>query len=191
MSDATTKTAQVGRWLGDDERFRSELAKGHTYARHVAHLLMERGLTVQLPPSRFRSHVSERGQWSQDVDLWVGRECRDGHDHVGPGRLPIEVKSRDLAFTSAADYKYPTAFVDTKSGYEKKQRKPSATILVSRPTGGLLVIRKTTQPLWTEKDGFDHKRQIPDVWLHCPKSALQPFEGFVNDIVAYLGECRA
>src|SRR3954452_16605973 len=105
-----TKAAQVSRWLGDDVQFKHELAAGHAHARPVAHRLLEDGFTVQFPPSRVRDHVSQRGHWSQDVDLWTGRECLvPEHEHAGPGRLPIEIKSRGIAFTTRDDYPYPTA----------------------------------------------------------------------------------
>ncbi|WP_456598797.1 hypothetical protein [Blastococcus sp. SYSU DS0616] len=176
--------------MRNEELFFEQLDAGHQYALFVGLTLITRGFTVQVPPSRRRERVEDRHAWAQEIDLYVGRTCMDPDHHHHYGRIPLEVKSRKLEFTSVEDYPRPPAFVDTKSGWDKKDPKPNAVILVSQVTKAMLVIRSSTSDRWGTVQTTDRVRHITDVWLTCPQDAMQSFDDFCAELRQYLGTCR-
>ena len=111
-------------WFDNDELFAELLRTGHQWAERVARELRTHGLHVSVTPMAWRESIECRGEFSDEIDLTVGLRRRK----------TIDVKSRNLAFTSPEDYPYETALVDTVSGWQAKPRKPAAIVLVSQIT---------------------------------------------------------
>jgi hypothetical protein len=157
-------------WFENDGLFLTELQDGHREAIGVADRLRDRGLAVEVTPFEWRETIDHRHRFADEVDLTVGT------------RAPchVDVKSRRLSFRGPSDYPWPTALVDTVSGWEAKTRKPVAVILVSKTTGGLAVVRSSTRAQWTTSRRFDSRRGIEDSFFEVDKELLAPFDEFVE-----------
>lgn len=157
-------------WFANEELFREELEAGHQAAEEVARRIEAAGIPVSVTPLRLRDSIEERYEFADEFDLLVGERhpCK------------VDVKSRRLAFTGPADYPYPTAFVDTVSGWEAKGSKPVAVVLVSRLSGGLAVIGLSTREHWSIVRRFDHVRRIEDRFYAVPRERLRSFESFTD-----------
>jgi hypothetical protein len=156
-------------WFENDPLFRAQLEAGHAAAEIVANRLRSEGIVVEVTPLRWRENIEARKEFVDEFDLRVGslRPCL------------VDVKSRNLKFSGPRDFPYPTAFVDTVSGWEAKTHKPVAIILVSAFTHGMAVIGRSTRPHWVARPGFDNVRKIQDSWYHIPREKLETFEKFV------------
>ena len=96
----------------------------------------------------------------------------------------IEVKSRKLGFNSDPDsFPMPTAFVDTVSGWRKKEKLPLAIVLVSQMTGKILVVPVTTSSNWKTIKSFDRKRKIEDLWYTVSKDLLKEYKVFLDWLI--------
>jgi hypothetical protein len=162
-------------WFENDDLFRELLAVGHRWAGVVAAYLRNAGLDVEITPMEWRKTIEHRGEFADEYDLSV----------IG-ARVPIhvDVKSRALGFTTPEDYPYPTAFVDTVSGWDAKAHKPSAIVLVSQLTGAMLVIPRTSADKWTRAWSRDHVRGIDDWFYMIDRSLLRPMDVFVEWLLA-------
>lgn len=156
-------------WFENDDLFFAELAKGHQYAAEVCRRLRILGIDATVPPRSKRIHIDDRDLYDDETDIII------------PGTPPysIEVKSRDLTFDCAHDYPYETAFVDTVSGWNRKQPKPIAVVLVSQVTMGMVVIKGSTRTTWTIKESFDNIRCISDDFYMVPREQLVGFGALV------------
>jgi hypothetical protein len=157
-------------WFDNDELFEAELRRGHRWAEHVASAIRSRGLAVEVTPMELRADIDDRHRFEDEHDLMVG------------SRRPvrIDVKSRGIKFTSVADYPYPTAFVDTASGWNAKVHKPVAIVLVSQITSGMLVVPRSTESTWRIRELRDRFRKIDDVFLEVRTEHLRPFDDLVE-----------
>ena len=157
-------------WFENDDLFFAELAKGHQCAAEVCRRLKILGIDAMVPPRSKRIHVDDRDLYDDETDIIIH----------GTPPYSIEVKSRDLAFDCAHDYPYDTAFVDTVSGWNQKQPKPIAIVLVSQVTLSMVVIKGSTRPTWTIKKSFDNVRQISDNFYMVHKEQLVGFWTLVS-----------
>lgn len=157
-------------WFADTELFVSQLREGHEFAELVAERLRGRGIAARVTPMEIRSDIDDRHRFADEHDLTVGRH-RD---------IRIDVKSRNLAFTDAADYPYPTALVDTVSGWEAKTYKPAAIVLVSQITRAMVVVPRSTEGSWTIRRRSDRVRRIDDRFLEVSTALLRPFDELVR-----------
>lgn len=158
-------------WFSNDELFLRELAVGHRHAELVAAALRQEGLAVTVTPMEIREDVCDRERFSDEFDLLVGQ------------RAPcvIDVKSRDLAF-GASGYPYPSAFVDTVSGWNAKVTKPMAIVLISQQTREMQVVSVRRQAAWWIESRFDRRRQIDESFYMERADQLRPFA----ELVAWL-----
>jgi hypothetical protein len=169
-------------WSEDDELFLRELRTGHEYAVLVADRLRAAGLHVDVTPMEVRADIDDRVRFVDEHDLTVGtrQPCR------------IDVKSRTLRFTGPADYPYQTAFVDTVAGWEAKQHKPMAIVLVSQPTEELAVISVRGAPAhWTRERRYDNTRRIHDWFYMVSRERLRTLDELVAWLLARDQDGRA
>lgn len=169
----TAEESGTSDWFSNEELFRSQLQTGHDYAVLVAERLRRDGLALEVTPMEVRDDIEDRHRFSDEYDLLVGstRPCR------------IDVKSRSLYFSGAADYPHPTAFVDTISGWNAKKHKPMAIVLVSQPTKAMVVVSVRDAPHgWTREQRYDNKRKITDWFYMVSTDRLRTFE----DLTAWL-----
>jgi hypothetical protein len=156
------------KWGSNNELFRSEASKGQRFAEYVATLLQNCGFEASATPLEFAATIEDRERFINEQDVVF--EDRPGC---------IEVKSRNLTFSSkSASYPFDTAFVDTKTGWDLKSPKPLAVFLISQRTGHVLVVKPSTQTLWTVKRAFDRVRKINENWYQVNKSDLVSFSDF-------------
>lgn len=153
-------------WFENDELFFDELARGHQWAEFVAERLRRAGFETEVTPMRKRQSIEHRHEFAREIDLLVG-----------PRKAPFEVKSRDLSFgEDVASYPYRTAFVDTVSGWDAKDPRPVAVVLVSQRTRAMLVVPPSTAPEWERESKRDRVRGIDDEWYTISRSRLLTFD---------------
>jgi len=97
----------------------------------------------------------------------------------------IEVKSRKLIFNNKPEsFPMPTVYVDTVSGWHKKESLPLAIIVISQETKQMLVIPTSSKDKWIKIDSFDRTRKIKDKWYAADKSLLKEYETFIEWLLA-------
>lgn len=159
-----------------DDVFRREAVIGHTWSQRVANALNLSGIKCHATPLEFAKDAQDRARFGNEQDVVLD---------LLPGC--IEVKSRaDLYFTDdPKTYPYETAFVDTVHGWDKKDPRPHAVVLVSRPTGHFLVVGAGSQEHWTKEVRFDRQRKITDTFYMAHKQYLRPFDRLVEHLVRW------
>jgi hypothetical protein len=161
-----------GEFYGYDAVFHREIKDGHKWATRVANILNEQRILCHPTPLEVAETKADVSRFSQEQDVILDSQ---------PGWL--EIKSRDLKFTEdPASFPYPTAFVDTCRGWDIKEPKPIAVVLISKKTGAKLVVSTKSQSQWNQKASFDTKRKISDTWYVVERSLLRPF----SELVAFL-----
>jgi hypothetical protein len=159
-------------FFGYDDVFHSQVRDGHRWATHVAADLNRNNIACHATPLNIATTKAGVSDFLQEQDVVFETQ---------PGWL--EIKSRDLRFDeNPASFPYPTAFVDTCYGWDSKQQKPLAVVLVSKKTSYKLVVSVKTQSQWVKKSTFDTKRKITDTWYLVDRSLLRPY----SDLVAFL-----
>lgn len=156
-------------WKNNDELFFKELKEGHSWQQLPALFFKLRGLSVEIPELKIRSSIEEAHKWIDTPDLLV-------NGHI------IEVKSRNESFVSGDSYPYKTAFVDTVSGYNSKITKPLAYVIISRPTGAMVVLKTLSSKGWSIESKFDHIRKIKEDFYVCKPKHLQTLDVLVSYI---------
>lgn len=155
-------------WAENDALFLDELRRGYEWQRYVAAKFAASGVLVTLAPLTVRDHISDAEQWTtDDSDLL----CAGRH---------VEVKSRRLSFTGPADYPYPTAMVDTVTGWDAKRYPPVAVVLVSQQTRGLAVVPASSRGSWEIIERRDRVRGITVRSYACPRARLRTFGELVD-----------
>lgn len=153
------------KWGSNNELFRSEASKGQHFAEYVALLLKNCDFNASATPLEFAATIKDRERFINEQDIIFDDR---------PGC--IEVKSRDLTFTSQpASFPFNTALVDTQTGWDLKNPKPLAVVIVSQRNYNVLAIKPSTQPTWTIKQSFDRVREINESWYQVNRSSLVTF----------------
>ena len=146
-------------WKHNDDLFFKELKEGHAWQELPATFFRLHGLSVEIPELKVRESIDQAEQWISTVDLIVA------------GRK-LEIKSRNEIFTSPMSFPYDTVFVDTVSGYDAKNPKPLAYIMISRPTGAMLCLKANNSNGWNIEKKFDNVRKIHDDFYMCKKQII-------------------
>lgn len=161
------------RWSDNDELFFGQLVKGHMYEYIPAVYFACAGLTVRVGGLSVRGDIAWAWAWSDQTDMLVQG-------------VPVEVKSRSVRFTSPTDYPYPSAFIDTVSGYDAKPVKPVAYVLVSQVTGAMLCTPSDrVYSHWGVELARDSVRGIRDRFYTCPRGYLRTMDklvGFIRNL---------
>jgi len=122
---------------------------------------------------RVAETVEERSEFYDEKDLTFT---------LMPGYL--EVKSQSRHFTDdPQSWPLPSTIVDTVLGWERKDPRPLATVLVSIHTGGAIVIPSSTEHLWKKQVKYDTQRKINDTFFIAHKSLLRPFHELADWLV--------
>jgi hypothetical protein len=166
-SDFSNRTA----WIDDESGFARELARGRKTQIRVAMRLLPLGLWL-----RVGGLLERNGIASQD------EECQNEGDVEIEGNHLLEVKGRDLEFTSRDDYPYPTVIVCAQRRWINRGRKPCAIIIVSEITDEVLVIPGNSSAEWTESKKHDRIRDIDFMALEAPLSCVTTWERLVAHI---------
>ena len=100
--------------------------------------------------------------------------------------LTVEIKERNLSFTSPEDFPYDTVFVDDLRGLGKETLAPFAYIFVSRKTGAWVWITPLDRDdSWTEQVVTDTTRGHQMGMLVAPKKHLRRSEELQNFLVPH------
>lgn len=164
-------------WSANDALFLDELQGGRRWELYVATKLLDAGLWVQVPELKIRDHIRDAGQYRDQADVLIGP----------PPGVKLEIKSRNgLRFTGPDDV--PSSrmpfFVTTRQSWEDATSKPSAVVVVSRETGGIVVIPRSSARTWEVLERRDKVRGIREHFLAAPRSALRSFPELVEALVA-------
>lgn len=162
-------------WRENHDLFLAELKTGRVWQEWAAAELKIRGLRVELPEFEFRKHV-------RDADHFTATDCDLTILGSAVGDCVLEVKSRDIHFIDAPGYPYPTAMIDTVSGWEAKQVEPRAVLLVSRTAQRMLVATAATRPAWKVARKRDAVRGIWDDFYECPREYLRSMDWLVKKL---------
>ncbi len=151
--------------------YKSAMEAGHKFNEIVAMRLKEFGVMAEVPEFSFAQSKAEiRDYTLNDKDVIVG-------DNV------IEVKSRNLAFTDdPSTFPYDDLIVDTVSGYEAKEPKPIAYVMVSQKTGGMFVIPTAFSKSWRVERKYDRDRKHEDDFYLTNKRFGRPFSQLVSKL---------
>lgn len=146
-----------------------------------------------------RGHVAER-QWvneMQDAGHAVAHGKKLNVPDFNPSKdrchspdavalVRVEIKQRDLTFTSPEDFPYPTAFVRNLSGESTDLTLPLVYILRSAPTKcWVWVLGADRDETWTESLVRDTTRGSMLRMLSCPKEDLRPSETLLPFLIKH------
>lgn len=148
---------------GNEEAFQKRLKEGRRFEAKVAKFLRKNGIKCSCPTVR-KDHTK------REIDILLE-----------DGRV-IEVKSRKSTckFTSIDDWPFPDVFVDTEQGWERKEIKPVAYIIISQDTGSMLWIDGSTRDQWITKKVFDRYLGYDSYTLCSPKELLRRIDELVD-----------
>lgn len=93
----------------------------------------------------------------------------------------VQVKQRNLDFTSAADYPYATITVDVAHTWDRAVRKPSLYVILNRAGDYVACINGSTSASWQRVTKMDRRKNREREFLECP-TRLAVFKRFdIND----------
>lgn len=181
-------------WLDNHELFYFELLKGIKYQKIVKEKIKQLGIEVhfanledELNPEAGEEQYKK---WTEGrKELSKKREefgLKDEDILIGKNKILCECKSRDLDFKDAASFPYPDIFIDTVSGYEKKQIKPSYTFCISQKSNAVIYLETSPEnkEKWLKKTIYDKKRGIKELNYSAPKELWKNLELFKKDFSA-------
>lgn len=153
--------------------YKSAMQAGHAFNKIVAMRLKNEGIEAEVPEFSFASSKEEIKDYTlNDKDVIVG-------DTV------IEVKSRNLAFSDdPSTFPYDELIIDTVSGYEAKEPKPIAYVMVSQKTGGMFIVPTTFSNAWKIERKYDRDRKHEDDFYLSDKGLGRPFSQLVSKLKA-------
>lgn len=153
-----------------DDIFAREVIIGHRWSNHVARCLNDLKISCTASPLEIEPDPLKRSRFENEQDVVFS--LINGH---------LEVKSRNLVFSDdPASFPYSEAFVDTVIGWDKKDPKPLAVVLVSQITKAKIVIPTSTSPDWGMKRARDRVRNISENWYIVRRSSMKPFSELVD-----------
>ena len=180
---------QKTKWLDNHELFYKELKKGIQFQKILAQSLQAQGIEVDSPilgkelDADFSSKEEYDSWMASRKDLKASRKkfgLKDQDLLIGKSKILCECKSRNIQFSDVESFPYPDIFIDTVSGYEKKQDKPKYTFCISQKTSA--IIFTDTSPAekekWERKFIYDKKRGIKELNYSAPKALWKNFSEF-------------
>jgi hypothetical protein len=148
------------------------MTEGHKYGRYIADKLELEGISCTVPDLYLVESMEEIPHMTQtEKDIIIDRtgDC-------------LEVKSRNIEFTSIDDFPWGNIIVDTVSGYKAKMQKPMAYVMVSQPTGCAFAVMSDTEQHWTTKRLNDKQRGHSDNFYVVTREHFVSFDYLVNAI---------
>lgn len=146
---------QGGDAVKGEREFVRDFQQSHGPVFDVALWLRREGYDVRIAVPELRPTAAVRWQFSDSGDI----ECIQR----------VEVKCRNLAFTSAADCPFSSIFVDEVYKVDERLRRVLAYAIVNQPRTHVAVIRTATRPQWGVQVGFDERQHRECKWYTCPR----------------------
>ena len=156
-----------------DFDYHKAMTEGHGYNEEIARRLRAEGIVCTVPELTLVNSAAEIAHMTKtDKDII----CDDLD-------LVLEVKSRSLRFTGVVK-QFPDwdIIVDTVSGYDKKEVKPYAYIMISQVTQEVLVVPTSSSPTWIKEKRFDPFRKHWDTFYKCQKDEFWTWDEFVTNL---------
>jgi hypothetical protein len=159
-----------------EESFKPWLALGRQVEEWIAVLFLRAGLCVRIGRFDAAKTPYESARFRNEKDVLVSER------HI------IEVKGNTRAWTSIKDHPYRDRgiFTCTVARWERRQQKPLAFVLVSRPTGTIFVVRSRTFSEWHIENAPDRRpgREGLITPTYCaPMYCVEPFARLVQLLV--------
>lgn len=154
-----------------DEEFKSRLTGGVDAEHYVAERLRSWGFQVQ-----------EFGYVFRDSPDQISDFTKNQTDLIVSGYLNVEVKSRNVKFTSPDDYPYADAALDAQRVFDNKLKRPDLYVIHSRPTGALVIADARESDQWVVRPLHDRARNVTRDTYFAPKRVLKHeryMEGFL------------
>lgn len=150
----------------EETRFRTAIPKSWDAAWAVAAYIHGRGgFAVQVGAMVVRPTADERAAYGDAADILVKRHGTD--EWKG-----IEVKWRELEFSSVQDYPFSTVFVDRCEKADKTL--PAAYYMVNKSMTVAAMIAASTRLLWVGPKTYrDKVKGYPVTVYECPVSAVR------------------
>lgn len=151
--------------------YHKAMKEGHAYNKIVAMRLQSEGIVAEVPEFSFAKTKEEIKDYTlNDKDIIVGEDV-------------IEVKSRNLNFGDDPNsFPYDELIIDTVSGFEAKNPKPIAYVMVSQNTGGMFVFPTSFVNSWRIERKYDRYRKHEDDFYLAPKALGRPFSQLVDKL---------
>jgi hypothetical protein len=156
--------------LGFD--YHAAMTQGHTYNEIVAQRLISEGIGCTVPELELVTSNAD-----------IARLTKEEKDIILDNGLVLEVKSRNLGFSEdPALFWQKDIYVDTVSGYEAKEIKPYAYVMVSQKSGNMLVVHSSTKDKWFKKTVTDPYRKVTDSFYKIEKKYLTTWTSLITDL---------
>jgi hypothetical protein len=146
--------------MTEEARFRRAVEVSWRGVGVLADWYRGRGYDVTVPLPRMRECFEDRAGYG---DWWDLEVCR------GQARWRFEVKSRTLRFTGAADYPYPTIFVDRVEKALACRRLLAGYLVLNTGYTHVALVAARTWRSWVIKDRFDGAKGYGLSVYACPK----------------------
>ena len=148
------------------------MTQGHTYNEIVAQRLISEGIGCTVPELELVTSNAD-----------IARLTKEEKDIILDNGLVLEVKSRNLGFSEdPALFWQKDIYVDTVSGYEAKEIKPYAYVMVSQKSGNMLVVHSSTKDKWFKKTVTDPYRKVTDSFYKIEKKYLTTWTSLITDL---------
>ena len=151
----------------DHPAFLEELHLARETEYWVAERLLRTNLPVQVEPL------------VEAETPWEGADFVEQNDVLCGGHI-VEVKGRNLTFTSPEDYPYPTAYLMSVKRWDRRQVKPVAIVLVSLPTLHALAVSTKTEEHWKSVSVYDTRRGYTTDQYEVAKEFTRPLDDLVD-----------
>ena len=152
--------------------YHAAMTEGHSYNEIVAKRLRSEGIPCQVPDLQLvstKAEIEQMTKFEKDIILDNG--------------LVLEVKSRNIGFSeNPVMYWQKDIYVDTVSGYEAKEVKPYAYVMVSQKSGNMLVVHSNTKDHWFKKTVTDPYRKVTDVFYKIEKHHITTWSSLIEDL---------
>jgi len=156
--------------LGFD--YHAAMTQGHTYNEIVAQRLISEGIGCTVPELELVTSNAD-----------IARLTKEEKDIILDNGLVLEVKSRNLGFSEDPElFWQKDIYVDTVSGYEAKEIKPYAYVMVSQKSGNMLVVHSSTKDKWFKKTVTDPYRKVTDSFYKIEKKYLTTWTSLITDL---------
>ncbi|CAB4167020.1 hypothetical protein UFOVP964_119 [uncultured Caudovirales phage] len=156
--------------LGFD--YHAAMTAGHTYNEIVAQRLISEGIGCSVPELELVTSNAD-----------ISRLTKTEKDIILDNGLVLEVKSRNLGFSEDPKlFWQKDIYVDTVSGYEAKEIKPYAYVMVSQKSGNMLVVHSSTKDKWFKKTVTDPYRKVTDSFYKIEKQHLTTWTSLINEL---------
>lgn len=139
-----------------DVQFLESLRGSQVFVSAVASWMARHGCDVMIRPLVERPEFGLRNEFADSGDLEI--------------RQRVEVKHRDLDFTSVEDYPYGSVIVDERYKVERIPRgRLWGYVIMSRGGTHVCCVRSDTRSQWLVESMYDKKDKQRREFYVCPK----------------------